>query len=1000
MSIRKKIILSVSIFVTMLVAFVSGFIVHNNVNTSSPSAPSTTEQTKPTTRIFNAGEVSVQRGDNSNINFSYTPSVDAQEVSANTKAYEYIFGNTEDDTVAITLQPIVAGEGVTISYKASTTPLTFEETTEVDLKYSAQTIATKGNDIYIYILITPTDESTSVTFNTEVVWNFGIASTITMVIDGTTTTETVVEGQPLYEPETPTKTGYYFDAWFLDEEYTQLATFPLEMYGQQLHARFHNFPTNSTSYMTYSNGSYSITGNPGVEDLIIPTMYNDGTNGDALVTAIADNALAFSSNVKSITGSCSLISLGVMMESQITTVDLSSCVNLTTIVNGCFDYGAVSDIDFSNCVSLTTIGSNAFYNCALNSLDLSDCVSLTNIADSAFKSSGDLTTVQLPETIVSIGSYAFESTRVSTINIPDSVVSIGDSAFYNTCLTSIALSSALTTIEKSAFNGCTSLSSVDFSKCTNLTSIGETAFQNCTALTDVDLSKTKITSLSGQFTYSGLTTLKLPSTMEIIDGYNTTGTMGFEGTNLTTVDLSLCTNLTTIGSNAFGLNSKLANIELPSSVTTIGGYAFGATAVTGDLLKNCINLQSIGGNAFDGCTNITALDLTKCVNLETIGNGAFCASGLTSVDMTNCSKLRDFGEAFNSCSSLTSVKLPISSQIQRIEARAFQGCSALTSINLQDCNNLTSIGDSAFSGCAALTSIAFPSSLVTIGRAFINDGLTEEGNCFSGCTSLTNVDFSSCTNLEYIGGAAFGELSIEGILDLSNCTSLTTIDYHAFLANMGITEVKLPTSITKIGGSAFYMCTELNKINIEDTKLLVVEGFLASNSKVESIVLPTTVTEIGEEAFASSSNLKSITIQSNITSIGGAAFSGSGITTIDLPNSVTTIGPHAFSGAALTNIILPSSLTMIGFGAFSSCMSLTSITIPSSVTQIGYEAFYGSVVTSITFSDTSTWFKVADETNWNSYTGGTEVDVTTPSQNATWFKSTSGYWDYYWYKVD
>ncbi|MBR4873538.1 MAG: leucine-rich repeat protein, partial [Clostridia bacterium] len=72
---------------------------------------------------------------------------------------------------------------------------------------------------------------------------------------------------------------------------------------------------------------------------------------------------------------------------------------------------------------------------------------------------------------------------------------------------------------------------------------------------------------------------------------------------------------------------------------------------------------------------------------------------------------------------------------------------------------------------------------------------------------------------------------------------------------------------------------------------------------------------------------------------------------------------------------------------------LTSVTIPDSVTSIGKYAFSGcSNLTSITFEDTSTWYR----TTSSSYSGGTSTSVTSPSTNATYFTPT--YVAYYWYK--
>ena len=95
----------------------------------------------------------------------------------------------------------------------------------------------------------------------------------------------------------------------------------------------------------------------------------------------------------------------------------------------------------------------------------------------------------------------------------------------------------------------------------------------------------------------------------------------------------------------------------------------------------------------------------------------------------------------------------------------------------------------------------------------------------------------------------------------------------------------------------------------------------------------------------------------NVTSIGYAAFRGTGLTSITIPNSVTSIGHSAFSRCTgLTSITIPNNVTNIGDLAFYSCTGLTSITIPNSVTNIGGAAFSGCTgLTSITIPNSVTW---------------------------------------------
>ena len=66
-----------------------------------------------------------------------------------------------------------------------------------------------------------------------------------------------------------------------------------------------------------------------------------------------------------------------------------------------------------------------------------------------------------------------------------------------------------------------------------------------------------------------------------------------------------------------------------------------------------------------------------------------------------------------------------------------------------------------------------------------------------------------------------------------------------------------------------------------------------------SITIPSSVTSIGGGAFFDCAALTSVTIPSSVTSIGGSAFSGCiRLTSVTIPASVTSIGAGAFYGCS------------------------------------------------------------------------------------------------------
>lgn len=142
--------------------------------------------------------------------------------------------------------------------------------------------------------------------------------------------------------------------------------------------------------------------------------------------------------------------------SALKTVDLHS---VTTMEYGAFQgCDALSgEIDLSN---LEEIPGHAFcYDPNITSVIT--CPTLRSIGDWAFIWA-DISTISLPETLKSIGTYTFYKASLSgTVALPDSLTQLGASAFSG-CekVEAIQIGSGLTDIPKDAFDGCTNLKTI------------------------------------------------------------------------------------------------------------------------------------------------------------------------------------------------------------------------------------------------------------------------------------------------------------------------------------------------------------------------------------------------------------------------------------------------------------------------------------------------------------------------------------------------------------
>ena len=138
----------------------------------------------------------------------------------------------------------------------------------------------------------------------------------------------------------------------------------------------------------------------------------------------------------------------------------------------------------------------------------------TQIPQSYFAYDDLLASIEIPQGVTSIGSFAFQNcTSLASIEIPQGVTSISSYAFQNcTSLASIEIPQGVTSIGSGAFQNCTSLASIEIPQ--GVTSIGSFAFQSIgtdtTGSVITMLESTPPTLASNAFQYANISKIIVP----------------------------------------------------------------------------------------------------------------------------------------------------------------------------------------------------------------------------------------------------------------------------------------------------------------------------------------------------------------------------------------------------------------------------------------------------------------------------------------------------------
>lgn len=676
-----------------------------------------------------------------------------------------------------------------------------------------------------------------------------------------------------------------------------------------------------------------------------------------------------------VTGS-SLTTVGEYAFNDCTSLRSIDSTSLTEVgeyaFNGCT---SLQSIDLSQ---LTVLGARAFYGCtSLTSVNLLNTTQIEAIPEYAFYNCRQLTSVMLPDSITSIGQYAFSSSSSSypmglrSIVIPDSVVTIDRYAFsYCKTLTDLEISenSKLETIGNSAFQ-YSAITTVYLPK--SLTKIDSSAFYDCTKLLEVR-NQSKLTLRKGssdcgyvaKYAYiihgdkeSKMTVGGENGEYALLTDNGVTALVAYLGTDTAIVLPNTISGKTyTLAAQAFAGNTTITSVTVPGSIGTVPARLFNGcnklkTVEFGEGITAFGDGVSDSDSMFGGCSSLMSVTLPR--TLTSIGAYMFHSlpSGVT-LDGLNNLQLTKVGKyAFYYVMSISTIDL---SKLTELGESAFERCSALTSVNLQSTTQITSIPNNAFFKCDHLTEVTLPDSITSIGESAF-------AGTSSGAMILQSIRIPD--NVETIGSKAFDYCTQLTDLEISENSKLKTIGSYAFEYSV-ITTIYLPKDLTKIDSGAFYECKNLLEVR-NGSGLSIKKGDTYQNGYVakNALVVHTgTDSKLEKDAagyvFLDDETLQLLAYTGNSTELvlpasfknktytmaANVLAGNTKITKVTVPGTVV-IPSTMFKGCSnLTTVIFQEGITELPDGTsydslFYNCSSLTSVTLPSTLQKIGAYAF-------------------------------------------------------------
>jgi len=298
---------------------------------------------------------------------------------------------------------------------------------------------------------------------------------------------------------------------------------------------------------------------------------------------------------------------------------------------------------------------------------------VTETGKYAFRNCVEMTSIKLPETIVTIGNASFSKcSKLKELTLPNSVTTIASMAFNdNPSLTKVILSNKLVDLGANAFLGVVAMKSIELPA--SLVKLQSGAFRNCLALESIMIPAG--VTLIGNNAFQGCLALK---NIEIDAANKDFSTVGGVLFNKDKTQL-IC----------YPGGRTDAEYTIPEGVKTIGFAAFNQRSIsslyTSDPVSNTylktINLpasvETLGNSAFEELVEMTSFVIPAGVT--SIGNGTF-----------------------RSCRKLEKAMIP--DAVTKLDQYAYGNCESLKYVEIG--TGMTNIAKNAFKNSDAIKQVA------------------------------------------------------------------------------------------------------------------------------------------------------------------------------------------------------------------------------------------------------------------------------------------------------